>query len=238
MTPSPKARSQAGLSASRWRSAAVSIWSAGLNLLYPPRCAGCGRIDTYWCANCQHILDETSLLLPLQTLPPLSAAAATTWHEGVARGAVHALKYEACRPMAHILGRRMAAALDRLKWPVDGLVPVPLHPTRLKERGYNQAQWLAEAVAPLTGIECLPQGLARVRSTPHQVGASAAERRANMENAFEPAGSALQGRRVVLLDDVFTTGATLQACAQAAFAGGALAVFSLTATAARPAGTA
>ncbi|HYO87115.1 MAG TPA: hypothetical protein VER79_00620, partial [Candidatus Limnocylindrales bacterium] len=85
--------------------------------------------------------------------------------------------------------------------------------------------------------EWFPSGLVRTRSTPHQVGASAAERRANMEDAFAPGTDALQGRHVVLLDDVFTTGATLQACAQAALAGGALTAYSLTATAARPAGT-
>ncbi|HYO88702.1 MAG TPA: hypothetical protein VER79_08635, partial [Candidatus Limnocylindrales bacterium] len=75
--------------------------------------------------------------------------------------------------MADVLGQRMAATLNTLNWRVDGLVPVPLHSTRLKERGYNQAEWLAEAVARHTGIELFPSGLVRTRSTPHQVGASA-----------------------------------------------------------------
>lgn len=231
MTIRPKARTP------DWRTFAANCRAAALDLLYPPRCAGCGQIDTIWCANCQQQLDACAPLLTFTPLSPLSASAATAWHEGVAREAVHALKFEACRPMAAVLGQRLATALNSLQWRVDGLIPVPLHPTRKAERGYNQAEWLAEAVVSQTGIECFPNALVRTRNTPHQVGANAAERQANVADAFEPAGEALQGRHVVLLDDVFTTGATLQACAQAALAGGALTIFSLTATAARPART-
>jgi ComF family protein len=146
---------------------------------------------------------------------------------------VHALKYESCHAMSDVLARPMADAIAAAGWAERILIPVPLHPTRLRERGYNQAQWLADSVAALTGLECLPYGLLRTRSTAHQVGASAAERHANMEGAFVPASDALVGRAVILVDDVFTTGATLCAGAQAALAGGATSVVSLTATAAR-----
>jgi ComF family protein len=237
MRLSAKARAPGGLFASQWRAGALRIWGAALDLLYPPRCAGCGQLDTPWCAGCQRRLDQAEGMLRLDAPPPLTASAAGGWHEGLARDAVHALKFEACRAMADVLGERMAAALRAQSWPAELLIPVPLHATRLKERGYNQAEWLAEAVASRSGLACVPHALVRNRSTPHQVGASAAERRANMVGAFEPAGDALRGRHIVLLDDVFTTGATLQACAQAALSGGALSVYSLTATAARPAGT-
>jgi ComF family protein len=237
MESSAKTRASGGLFASDWRMLVAQLGRAALDLIYPPRCAGCGRLDTPWCADCQRRLDQTEGMLRLDAPPPLTASAAAGWHEGLARDAVHALKFEACRPMAEVLGERMAATLRAQAWPADLLIPVPLHATRLKERGYNQAEWLAEAVASRSGLECVPHALVRNRSTPHQVGAGAAERRANMVGAFEPAGNALQGRRIILLDDVFTTGATLQACAQAALFGGALSVCSLTATAARPAGT-
>ncbi len=229
----PQARESAGLAVSHFRIWAERWWSAGLDLLYPPRCAGCGRLDTVWCQDCDRAFAaaEGPLLLPPH--PPLAGSIAATHHAGEAREAIHALKYGHCREMAVILGRPMARALAAAHWQADSLVPVPLHATRFRERGYNQAQWLADAVALLTGLECLTTGLARIRSTPHQVGANAADRRARMAGAFEAVGDTLHGRRLILVDDVFTTGATLQACAQAALAGGAAAVFSLTATAAR-----
>jgi ComF family protein len=236
MTSPVQARASAGLAPFPGRSWLRRGWNAALDLLYPPRCAGCGRIDAVWCKPCAATFAAAEGPFTLPALEPLHGAAAARVHEGLARDAVHALKYESCRAMADVLGAPMAAALTSTDWLADALVPVPLHPTRLRERGYNQAQWLADAVAARTGIECLPSGLFRTRSTPHQVGADAAQRRANMEGAFASAGDTLQGRCVVLVDDVFTTGATLQACALAALAGGAAAVFSLTATAARAGG--
>jgi ComF family protein len=233
MTSPTPARASAGLFAFSLPALFRRAGAATLDLLYPPRCAGCGRLDSIWCPACAGRFD--ALPGPLRLVAPASLDGAWSGraHDGLARDAVHALKYEACRPMADVLAGPMATAWAAAGWAADGLVPVPLHPTRQQERGYNQAQWLAEALAARIELECLAAGLARTRSTPHQVGATAADRRANIEGAFAPAGDALQGRRVVLIDDVFTTGATLDACAQAARAGGAVAVFSLTATAAR-----
>ena len=233
MTTPEQARASAGLAASRWKRLSDRAWSGLLDLLYPPRCAGCGRVDTHWCADCALTFRAAAGPLILAAPNPLAGAAAGRWHEGPARAAVHTLKYENGRQMADVLAVPMVEALQTPGWTFDGLVPVPLHATRLKDRGYNQAEWLAEAVASRMGVECLPNALVRTRNTPHQVGAGAAGRRANMEGAFEPVGDALRGRLLILVDDVFTTGATLQACAEAALAGGAGTVFSLTATAAR-----
>jgi len=233
MNTPEQARAPAGLVPFSWRAGWRRGWANLLDLLYPPRCAGCGRVDTNWCDGCALAFNDAAGPLTLAAPEPLSGVLAGRWHEGQARAAVHALKYEACRPMAKILAVPMAEALQSAGWACDGLLPVPLHATRLKDRGYNQAEWLAEAVASRMGVECLPNALVRTRNTPHQVGASAAGRRANMEGAFAPVGDQLRGRLLILVDDVFTTGATLQACAQAALAGGAASVTSLTATAAR-----
>lgn len=233
MTGSPQARASAGLAPSVWRTRWSNGWAALLDLLYPPRCAGCGRIDTTWCPACAASFSAASGPLRLIAPEPLAGSVAGRHHEGLARAAVHALKYENCRPVANVLAGPMSEAAQITGSACDALVPVPLFADRLKERGYNQAEWLAEAVASRMGVECLPNALIRTRSTPHQVGASAAGRRATMEGAFAPVGDQLRGRLVFLVDDVFTTGATLQACALAALAGGAASVFSLTATAAR-----
>ncbi|MFN8377335.1 MAG: ComF family protein [Anaerolineae bacterium] len=233
MTVHEQARASAGLVSSIWRRRWASGWSVLLDLLYPPRCAGCGRIDTVWCDSCSIAFERAEGPLTLPAHLPLAGAAAGRHHEGMARSAVHALKYESCHRMADVLAGPMIEVLNTIRWPFGSFVPVPLHATRLQERGYNQAEWLAEAVASRMGVECLPNALVRTRSTPHQVGAGAAERRANMEGAFAPVGESLRGQSVILVDDVFTTGATLQACAQAVLAGGAASVFSLTATAAR-----
>jgi ComF family protein len=113
------------------------------------------------------------------------------------------------------------------------IVPVPLHTSRLRERGYNQSQLLGEHVAALTGIGCIPAALQRIRATQSQVTMTAQERLTNVRDAFTANPSSAAGRTILLIDDVYTTGATLSACAEALLLVGALAVYGLTVTAAR-----
>ena len=208
------------------------VMSVGIDLLYPPRCAGCGRVDTIWCAHCQDDLDRVAVDLHIVQLPPLFSIAATGIHEGKLQQAVHALKYEGVESLAFPLADRLVAAIDTLGWVIDVIVPVPLHPSRQRARGYNQAEQLGMAVARRLDIPCDPAAILRQRDTPPQVGLNRQQRQANMRSAFQAATS-LSGS-ILLIDDVFTTGATLQSCAQAARDGGAAAVYGLTVTAARP----
>ncbi|MEN8240689.1 MAG: phosphoribosyltransferase family protein [Chloroflexota bacterium] len=111
---------------------------------------------------------------------------------------------------------------------LDMIVPVPLGPKRLKERGYNQAYLLAEAYANRLAIECNQHALRRIRETRTQVGLSIVQRQQNVTGAFKAESKEVSGKRVLLIDDILTTGATLNACAVALKQAGADRVFSLT----------
>jgi len=132
--------------------------------------------------------------------------------------AVRALKFRGHRAVADTLGQAMARVLPG--GPHDLVVPVPLHVSRLRERGYNQAVLLARALARSTRIQLVPDGLVRRRSTPSQADLDAAARRTNVRAAFV-ASRRVAGAAVVLVDDVLTTGATADACARALRDGGA-----------------
>lgn len=202
-----------------------------LELLYPPRCAGCGRVDADWCATCQHELDSSLFDLHTSQLPPLKAIAATGIHEGKLQEAVHALKYAGAISVAAPLAERLLTALETLQWQVDVIMPVPLHKNRQDERGMNQAEKLAIFVAKALNIPYNASTLQRWRDTPPQVGLNRQQRQANVRDAFR-ASAPISGS-VLLIDDVFTTGATLQACAHAAREAGAILVYGLTVSAAR-----
>ncbi len=208
--------------------------NAGIDLLFPPRCAGCGRVDARWCTTCQQALDTLPLQIHQAALPPLARSAATGLHEGKLQQAVHALKYEGVVALAEPLSARMIAGLRVLNWKFNLIVPVPLHASRQRWRRYNQAHLLGDALEHALNIPCEPEALERLRATPPQVGLSRSERQSNVEGAFAADPTRVAGAVVLLVDDVFTTGATLQACARATLEAGAQAVYSLTVTAARP----
>ncbi len=208
------------------------VASLSIDLLFPPRCAGCGQIDTVWCATCQTALDQLPFATDIDAHLPLSAVAAAAWHNGIVREAVQALKYDNAQMVAKTLGNRLAACLEQQNWSVDIIIPVPLHTKRLSERGYNQARLLAEQVAAMTGIPCQPEGLRRIRETQSQVTMSGAERLTNISDAFEANSPIVNGQVILIVDDVYTTGSTLGACGEALIKAGAERVFGLTVTAA------
>lgn len=164
------------------------------------------------------------------TLPPsLRSLRSAFVHDGPVRPLVHALKYAGWRAAARPMGRRMAAMPWNLEVQeeVRVVVPVPLSAARRRERGYNQAELLASVVASERGWRCLPDALQRTRAAESQTTLHPEERRANVAGAFrvrsgEEAG--VEGEHVLLVDDVWTTGATSLACCEALVRGGARAV--------------
>jgi ComF family protein len=148
------------------------------------------------------------------------------------RNAIHALKYKRRRDAAVPLAALLSARLAKGDIPFDLMTSVPLHPARERERGYNQAELLAEQTARQTR-SIYVRACQRTRATADQVGLDPAARRLNVQAAFAPTSTELRGQRVLLIDDVCTTGATLDACAGALYAGGARAVYGLTVARAR-----
>jgi ComF family protein len=147
--------------------------------------------------------------------------------EGTLRTAIHRFKYSNIQPLAIPLGQLMAQYLLQNQLPVEVVVPVPLHAQRLKERGYNQAALLAQEITKTLGLPLLENALSRVKSTVPQVGLGARERRDNVRGAFHCADGRLKEQRVLLIDDVCTTGATLEACSLALRESGVSAVWGL-----------
>jgi ComF family protein len=137
---------------------------------------------------------------------------------------IHAMKYEGYFALAGPLAELMISAWPRWQMAVDVVVPIALHADRQRERGYNQAELLGRRLAQAAGLEFDAQALSRTRKTRPQVGLGLHERRANVRDAFTAAPSRAEGRRVLLVDDVCTSGATLSEAAAVLLAAGAEAV--------------
>jgi ComF family protein len=214
-----------------------------LDLLLPPVCAGCrrrtrpgaalcaacdaavGRPAPGACARCQDAAarDPGPWCGRCAALPsPLRACVAATWFAGAGASWVKRFKYAA----PGLAGLDPAAEAVAAAWireaasrtpgpPPEGVVPVPLHPARIRERGFQPAPLLAREVARTLGIPALPRALARIRDTPSQTGRGRAARRRNVAGCFAAASGAALPARIWLVDDVVTTGATLGEAARA-----------------------
>lgn len=160
----------------------------------------------------------------------LDGARSAVWLDGGARRAVHALKYEGWWRLAEVPAIPMARL--GLVTNETVLVPIPLNRARARRRGYNQAEALARALAARTGATIAPDALARTRATPTQTALTPEARRANVAGAF--AAGVVRGARVVLVDDVLTTGATLGEAAVTLAEAGAASVHAITFARAEP----
>jgi ComF family protein len=159
--------------------------------------------------------------------PAYSRARAAVRYEDVSRALIHAFKYGDRLDLAPTLARWTAQAGSELLDGADALIPVPLHRRRLWARRFNQAAMLAERISQSCGVPAQHDVLERVRPTEQQFGLTRAQRAANVQGAFRVSGegkTAIRGKRLVLIDDVMTSGATADTCARTLLRGGALTV--------------
>jgi ComF family protein len=211
----------------------AGCWEKALALrIDPPFCAACGLPfegfdpgDAHLCSDCT------------SNPPSFSGARSFGYYEGELSLTVQEFKFHGRRNLAALLGPLLAGALASA-WgrdQIDLLCPVPLHPKRKRERGFNQSELLASSASQLLAIPLARDLLRRTRYTPPQVGLTNPERMHNVRGAFRcPRPELIAGRRVLLVDDVMTTGATLGSAARELLDAGALRVGAVTVARAVP----
>jgi ComF family protein len=199
-----------------------------LDALYPRCCFHCDAYGAVFCDGCRQSIRPVEPGPP--PIPALTGVACVGYHEEALRAAVLKLKFRSEAALANPLGELLARELSYHTgaWKPDGLVPVPMHWTRLWDRGCNHTELLAEALGAEAGLP-VHRALRRVRRTPRQLGLDAEQRRRNLHGAFTVEKKvAVDGLRLVILDDVHTTGSTLAECGATLIAAGAAEVFALT----------
>lgn len=229
------------------------LWQGFLDFVYPPRCEVCETLGKEaFCERCRSLLQPLepplchvcgALLQPsaaAQGMCPecrhtrryFNAARSCGLHVQTLRRAILNFKFGNRRrlqqPLGALLYERIVAEPDLPLRDCDCLVPVPLHPSRRQWRGFDQAAYLCQEVSRHLGKPMLEGALVRTRPTTPQVELTPLQRQENVRGAFAPQGEELRGQTVLLIDDVFTTGATVNQAARAARAGGAVAVYVLT----------
>jgi len=222
----------------------AKIKGIALDLLFPQYCVGCGKEGLFLCYSCRQSLSRiTPPLCPRCGRPQPSGIlcpGCVSWQaeidgirspfrfDGVIRQAIHQLKYQNLRALVAPLAKLLQDYLSTNPLLVEVLVPVPLHPKRLRERGYNQSSLLARELSKLINLPVVDDCLTRQRhASPQARTSTVEERRSNIADAFACRDYRLRDKQVLLIDDVSTSGATLDACAAALKAAGTTSVWGL-----------
>jgi ComF family protein len=219
-----------------------------LDLLFPPTCVLCKKPGSILCPGCQQNLhlQESSIrcthchgtveqngqcLACRSHQLKINGLRTYGRHQGTLRTCIHALKYGGQTQLAKPLGALLAQTYHMYGMQADFLVPLPLHTIRQKQRGYNHAALLARACAEELRIPVCEDLVMRHRATAAQVGLSSQQRHQNVAGAFSCISTITTGalfkRSIIIIDDVCTTGATLEACAETLFSAGAQSVWGL-----------
>lgn len=219
-----------------------SICRGLLDIIYPPRCLVCGAIQPhYLCPACEAKINAFGPITCKRCGAPMDlevcwecagkrfrfdSATCYGYYTGVLREAIHQFKYSGNRQLAEELGMLLAAAWSERndKAEIDCIVPVPMHRSRERERGFNQSALLAQVVADRLSLPITTQALKRTKAARPQVDLTLEERADNVKGTFGIGSDTLDGRNLMLIDDVFTTGSTLDEAAGVLKSGGAASV--------------
>ncbi|MBT4511007.1 MAG: ComF family protein [Chloroflexi bacterium] len=215
-----------------------------LDLLFPKQCIGCGSEGEFLCTTCAQTLPNLvppfcnrcglpttgrSICPDCHNLPlAIDGIRSLYNHEGLARDLVHAIKYKNMKAMATPMASLMAAYLESNPLPIDILAPIPMHAKRLRKRGYNQAGLLAKELSNICNFPSENNSIIKVKNTVSQVTLPAEDRHRNVEGVVLCKDRIFIDKEILLIDDVCTTGATLNACALALKNAGAITVWGLT----------
>ncbi len=203
-----------------------------VHLFYPTLCEGCNRPlisgEIVLCLECEDMLpltnyhaqnnNETTLRLAGRVPFVRASSFAFFTEDSLLQHLMHGLKYKGKKNIGTYLGTQLAQSLNTTDWlsDINVIIPVPLHPSKEALRGFNQSTVIAKAIGKSTGIPISDQILIRTRETDSQTKKTRSERTANMQGAFSLSeATSLNGKHILLLDDVLTTGATIEACAAA-----------------------
>lgn len=183
-------------------------------------CKKCGKEeiigDTGLCIDCAHWEHQYEQGISLFT------------YTGNGKKIIQEIKFNGNRKLALWTGKKIGQKLRKQNWQkkIQGIVPVPLHENRMKERGFNQSEELAKGISSILDIFTLKDLLIRIKDTPHQTDLTRSQRQENIKKAFQVRDSrVIQGKKVLLVDDVYTTGATINACAETLKQAGAREVY-------------
>lgn len=217
------------MSASNLYDKTHNLAQTALDWLFPPTCLGCGEEGVFICPDCFSKIK----LVPKdvcnycgsftskkgkcpqcagRTLP-YAGYRAFAYYEGVVRKAIHHLKYQNDLTIGRYLAGLLKLVYQRAGWQVDLIVPIPIGEQKRLERGYNQAERIAEPLAKLLKIAVTNEALLRINEISSQVGLNQDQRRENVRQAFIAKATLLKDRKILLIDDVFTSGATMEAAA-------------------------
>ena len=211
-----------------------------LDWIYPPACVSCGEpgkllcddcfsklppVGAHYCSKCGKPLKEGRLCRLCNASDfSFECSRAPYLYDGPAAAMIKKLKYNGCLSLVPILSDLLKEYWDGLDWKIDLVIPVPLSEQRRAQRGFNQSELIGKAFSAKAGLTCLPRALMKCRHTSTQVGLNREERRENLKGAFAAEDILVRGKRVLLLDDVMTTGSTFAECSAVLLNAGARSV--------------